>query len=293
MKVLAIVNHKGGTSKTTVAKLFTEHLSMTGRRVLGIDVDAQCNFSARFLKMELTNLNGYVPPVHEDYDQNNPEDADWGGRCSVATLYREGWTLPYRAPEWPGVEVIPGDGEALSNIENLVRGSETAATYMRPMLKEWLTEAFRDDDGAAPEYVVIDTPPQKGPLIDSVFTAATHILIPSQMEEASIEGLYTMMSYCAHQNLTRGQNKLKVVGILATQVDNRRRDHREYLKYLSEHESTGKYVLPSVMTKRAAYNYSMTSASDIRSVLDKNAGNEARQEALAICEEIVRRMNND
>ena len=45
MNVVTLVNKKGGVAKTTTALALTNGLSKRGFKVLGIDCDAQGNFS--------------------------------------------------------------------------------------------------------------------------------------------------------------------------------------------------------------------------------------------------------
>ena len=50
MRVVAVVQNKGGVGKTTVTRLLAEYFARKPLRVLGLDLDPQCNFSRRFSK---------------------------------------------------------------------------------------------------------------------------------------------------------------------------------------------------------------------------------------------------
>ena len=54
---------------------------------------------------------------------------------------------------------------------------------------------------AAYDAVVIDTAPSKGPLTISVIKAATHIVIPSVMEEQPVQGIYGMLQLWMQESL--------------------------------------------------------------------------------------------
>ena len=46
LQVVAVVNFKGGSGKTTTAAHLAQHLALTGHRVLAIDLDPQASLSA-------------------------------------------------------------------------------------------------------------------------------------------------------------------------------------------------------------------------------------------------------
>ena len=52
VQVIAIVNFKGGSGKTTTAAHLAQHLALTGHRVLAVDLDPQASLSA---------LHGFQP----------------------------------------------------------------------------------------------------------------------------------------------------------------------------------------------------------------------------------------
>ena len=115
MQVICVAQQKGGVGKTTVARLLCEHFARAGRSTLGIDMDQQCNLSARFLSMEQHSElgDGFVPPVHPEL-ASNPEAGD--GRSSVADLFMGGEALPY-ATSIPNLDILPGFSQKLSTIE--------------------------------------------------------------------------------------------------------------------------------------------------------------------------------
>ncbi|TIW02489.1 MAG: plasmid partitioning protein RepA, partial [Mesorhizobium sp.] len=54
LQIIAVVNFKGGSAKTTTAAHLAQHLALTGHRVLAIDLDPQASLSA---------LHGFQPEV--------------------------------------------------------------------------------------------------------------------------------------------------------------------------------------------------------------------------------------
>ncbi len=54
LQVIAVVNFKGGSGKTTTAAHLAQHLALTGHRVLAVDLDPQASLSA---------LHGFQPEL--------------------------------------------------------------------------------------------------------------------------------------------------------------------------------------------------------------------------------------
>ena len=73
MKVIVVSNIKGGVGKTTTAHLTIEGLRKKGYKVLGIDLDQQCNLSSNYPEAEvgsyelLTSQIAIESLIHEDF----------------------------------------------------------------------------------------------------------------------------------------------------------------------------------------------------------------------------------
>jgi chromosome partitioning protein len=278
MDVLVVANNKGGVGKTTLSQIISTYMAERGHRTLAIDLDPQCNFSRRFLAMEVdaADPQAIIPPVHPDFDANNPDWAGSDGRGSSADIYRHGVTLSYPT-QIPGLEIIPGESNELLLVERVTQQEVTRAVHKQ--LSSWLEDARIRDEF---ELVVLDTGPSKGPLTTSALYAATHILIPAEMEELSVEGLYGMLAYWSVNNLQRpSTNPLTLLGIVANKFDKRLPIHRHYYEALSADPGIGKYMLPVKM--HYWQDYKEQAMHDAKSVLHLAAGNKTRQEAEALC----------
>ncbi len=284
MEVIGIVNHKGGTAKTTVAKLLTEYFASKNKKVLGIDIDAQCNYSARLINMEATRSKGLIPPIHPDYEES--EDEDWDGRDSVADLLLYGEVAPYPT-HLKNVEIIPSHGEDLEKLIIDLDRSKIASKIV-PIIKEWTN---LDDVKNNYDVCIIDTPPSKSVLTEAVIHASTHIVIPSVMEELSIEGLFSMIGYFKMENYGRNEDDLlKIAGILPTLFDGRTKDHADMLSRLKDHETIREHIIDIPMHRRVAYNRSNNHDAQPKSILGLAKKSTAYEEALKICSEIDRRV---
>ena len=293
MKVIAFVNNKGGVGKTTCSRTMAEYLSLVcGKRILAIDFDPQCNFSNRFIPMEVdpASREGRMPPIHPDYDPHDPDDIHWDGRSSIAEIFYGNSVIPY--PTYiEKLDLAPAYGEKLLAAEAVRKHEVVDKVHKR--LADFL--AFEDVQS---EYdaVVIDTAPSKGPLTVSVFKAATHIIIPSVMEDQVIEGVYGMMQLWMQESVIRSKNNpLNLVGILPTLYKKNTVLHREMLESLKNNNELGKYVLPISISNKIVYPELDSQNSNPRSIFEMTSKNKAedRAEALSVCEYIAGRIFND
>lgn len=274
MRVLAIVQNKGGVGKTTVARLLTEYFGIHGIRVLGIDLDPQCNFSRRFLTMQLdpTDPDGVIPPLHPDYDEK--EDADWNGRSASADIFYEGMVVPY-GTRYPSVDLLPGHGSRLRTVE-LVR-AEDVVLKVHDRLRQFL---YREDVAESYDLVILDTSPSKGPLTVSAVRAATHLLIPTTMEPQPIEGLYGMLQLWRREQAKRKPSEtITILGILPNMVRKGVALHEGLLKSLRNDQAISPFLTPFYLGQRIAFAESDHADAAPPSVFELTPKDPARKEA--------------
>lgn len=286
LKVLTISNHKGGVAKTTLSKLLTEYSVRTGKRVLGIDIDPQCNFSARFVQME---SDGGAPPQHPNFDPTDPAWDDLAyappGYWSIAEFFRLGYVEPYPTDN-PNLHFIPSHKKELTTfLEQVERNSiqEAVVEHMRAMLSmEYYQEEF--------DLVIIDTPPQTSALTASAARAATHLLIPTEMQEDSVAGMADMAQLWQAENQTRQHEKLHLVGILATKYDPQSAAQRRTLEQLTLNPVLGSKLIQPPMRYLQTYANSSATYANPRSLFEMHEGTSARIEAEEFCQVIYERI---
>lgn len=287
MEIIAFVNNKGGVGKTTCSKLMAEYLSKTKNlRTLGIDFDPQCNFSHQYLHMEIDPAapEGLVPPIHPDFDPGDPDDADWDGRSTIAEIFYGKGVVPY--PTYvEKLDIAPGHAEKLLTAES-VRRSEVVEKVHK-QLTNFLNSS---DVRAAYDAIVIDTAPSKGPLTISVMKAATHIVIPSVMEEQPVQGIYGMLQLWMQESLVREKDRpLQLIGILPNMFKQTRL-HKDILKSLQDNSAIGKYVLPVKFSQRIVFAEVDAADSTPRSIFDFPEQHIAKTEAEEVCNHIAERI---
>lgn len=284
MKILVTVQNKGGVGKTTICRLIAEYLTRQGKRVLAIDLDAQCNFSRRFLTMNIDNTDpdGIMPPIHPEFEDSNE---GWDGRSSSADIYYSGQALPY--PTYlNGLQMLPGNGSQLRLVE-LVQ-AEDVQDKVHERLKTFLSQ---DDVRSLYDVIIIDTSPSKGPLTISAIRAATHILMPTTMEPQTIEGLHGMLQLWRRETKKRRNgDELRIVGILANMFRKGVALHEGLFQSLSNDPGIADLLIPIKLGQRIAFAESDHYMANPKSVFDLAHKDSARIEAESVCKYILEKL---
>lgn len=283
MKIIVVANNKGGQGKTTISVLLAINRAMKGKRTLLIDLDPQCNCSRRFLKMEVDPDDPEIihPPLHPDF--NPEEDTDWDGRSSSANFYFKGILQEYPT-NIENLYIIPAEATRLLDVER-VKKNEILSQVHEIFASTLLDESFTADF----DTVIIDTGPSKGPLTTSALYAATHILIPAEMEEMAVEGLYGMLAFWNVHNQQRpAENPLHLIGILPNKFSENVPLHKAYYDSLCNDPTLAHYMFETVMHSWQGYRESVMPGG--KPVLQLPPSDRCRQEAEAICQHVEERV---
>jgi chromosome partitioning protein len=287
MRIISIVNNKGGVGKTTVSRILAEYFSIVKKeRVLALDLDPQANFSNRYLKMEVDSYQeeGKIPPIHPSYNKEDPENDNWDGRSSIASIFFGEPVFPYQT-YIDNLEVCASHSSRLLLAEAVTR--EEVVNKVYDQLAKFLS---LEEVKTSYDKVIIDTPPSKGPVTISALRASSDIIIPSIMEPQVIEGIYGMIHLWKTENLRRSSdNMLNLIGILPNSFMNRAIIHNDHLNSLKQ--EIPEYVLDSIITRRLIYAEVDADGAVPRSIFMYPDSNAAKQEVLQTCQEIEERMS--
>ncbi len=204
MKIISIVNQKGGVAKTTSTQNLGAALKKLGKKILLIDLDPQGNLSSGFgvNKREVENTI---------YDLLKAK-AFVGDKFDVSNVM----------VEKEGMDILPTNIKmAKANIElGGVPGKDN-------LLKEILKEVYGYD------YVLIDCPPSLDTLTFNALTASHKVYIPVQTEFYALEGIVELMD-TVDMIQQRLNDELEIGGVFATMVDSRVNLHLEVVDQLRE-----------------------------------------------------------
>ncbi|MDB4990235.1 MAG: chromosome segregation ATPase [Myxococcaceae bacterium] len=179
MRVVAVVNQKGGAGKTAAAVHVAASLVKMGLRVLLIDMDAQGNA-------------GTCLGLQKD------------GSALLDVLRGQRTLVSAVEPSPHGVDVVCG-GPALEGLDVvLFMAKKGLATFT---LKQALHEAPPNWD-----FILIDCPPNLGTATASALVAATEVLIPVQAGGEALEGVGRLNANI--EEVKAVNPKLRVVGVL-------------------------------------------------------------------------------
>ncbi|MBS0358994.1 MAG: ParA family protein [Proteobacteria bacterium] len=286
-KIIVNATNKGGEGKTTTSINLAEYASLVmNKKVLAIDLDPQANFSSRYIPMDRDPAfkGGKIPAIHPDYEPE--KDLDWDGRSTIANIFYGEEVIPYPT-DIPNMELLPSHSNKLQEAEAVTKNEVLEKVHLQ-------LKRFLELPGIKEEYeiIIIDTPPSKGPLTIAAIKAASHLVIPSQMEQYSIDGIYGMMQLWKQETYVRNEeNPITLVGILPNQV----RDiniHEQFFDSLSQTEGIKNYLIPHKIKKRAVYTEMLVEDANPKSIFQLPKEHLARQELESVCQYIMGRIYN-
>jgi chromosome partitioning protein len=176
LQVIAVVNFKGGSGKTTTAAHLAQHLALKGFRVLAVDLDPQASLTALF---------GIQPEIDQNlsfYESLRYDDE------------RKPITDVIRKTNFPALDIVPANLELQeyeyeTPIAMRAKDPSAGRTFFT---RVGVALAEVDDQY---DVVVIDCPPQLGYLTLTALTAATSVLITvhPQMLDIMSMGQFLLM----------------------------------------------------------------------------------------------------
>ena len=195
--IISIVNHKGGTGKTTTTLNLGAALAKRGCRVLLVDLDAQGNLSYSL-----------------------------GATDAVVTLSDvlfEEASLADARVTCEGMHLLPGNMK-LADVELALSKIEDRYTI--------LTQALHPV-AADYDYILIDCPPALSLLTANALCASDGIIIPLQLEVLSVRGLDLMLQSVTKVQQSLNPD-LSVFGVLPVLVDKRKNLNAEIVSYIQD-----------------------------------------------------------
>ena len=179
LQIIAIVNFKGGSAKTTSAAHLSHFLALKGYRVLAIDLDPQASLSALF---------GTQPEL------------DIGDNETIYATLRHGLLRRpmkeiVRKTYFPGIDLVPGNIEVMEYEHETPHVLATKKVGADGLFFERLRMAIGEVEDDY-DLVVLDTPPSLGFLTLGAIYAATGLIVtvhPAMLDIMSMCQFLLMM----------------------------------------------------------------------------------------------------
>ena len=254
MKIVAVVNNKGGVGKTTSAVNLSAGIAAGKKKVLLVDLDAQGSAS---LSLGLTRADltpGTAEVILDD--------------------------LPIREAIRPssvkGLDILPGS-MTLASADlalSIVKGREV-------VLKDALTPILGDYD-----FAVLDCPPSLGLLTVNALTAADFFIIPLTPDYLSLEGLVNFLDAVEKIRSGIGGKVAAPLGILLTLADYRLNVTEEIGRMIRGYY--GRLVFKSEIRGNVRLKEAPSFGKSIFDYDNGSAGAEAYRE---LTKEVIQRIN--
>ena len=178
--IIAVVNQKGGTGKTTTTENLGVGLALEGKKVLLVDTDPQASLTV--------SLGNPCP------DDLSPTLSDLMGKIMMENPIAPDEGILHH-PE--GVDLVP------SNIE--LSGMEVA--LVNAMSRETILRQYLDTVKQNYDYILLDCMPSLGMLTVNALAAADNVLIPVQAAYLPAKGLEQLLGTIKGQETNQPQTE--------------------------------------------------------------------------------------
>ena len=218
MKVVSIINYKGGVGKTTITANIATHVASKGKKVLMIDLDPQANLTFSFI-----NSSEWRMRYARDKTLNN----------FFRSVIREASTRPTLQSlaipiEIQGIKMglISSHLELINIDTNLAAclGGHNEYHLKRNFLKTHnILRKGISELSDVYDIILIDCPPNFGSVVKNALTASDSFLVPAKMDYLSTLGI---------EQLNRNFSKYVV-------------EHNDYVKYIED--ETFSVIAPTML----------------------------------------------
>jgi len=193
MKIISVINQKGGVGKTTTVINLAAGLSNQGKKILVIDLDPQGNATTGLGLNNLENSNETIYGV-------------LNGTKSISAAIKK--------TQFKNLDIITSNVD-LSGLEVETAGDSKRAFILKDKLTAYLNNSTDNYD-----YILIDCPPSLSLLTVMALVSSKSLIVPLQTEFFALEGLTQLVKTIDRIKVSLNPD-LQIRGILLTMYDKR------------------------------------------------------------------------
>jgi chromosome partitioning protein len=177
LQVIAVVNFKGGSGKTTTAAHLAQYLALKGFRVLAVDLDPQASLTALYgIQPELDEKASFYEALRYDDERKSLKDI-------------------IQPTNFPNLDVVPANLELQEYEYETPIAMQSKDSKAGKLFYTRVGDALEDVDDRY-DVVIVDCPPQLGYLTLTALTAASSVLItvhPQMLDIMSMSQFLLML----------------------------------------------------------------------------------------------------
>jgi chromosome partitioning protein len=255
MKVITLLNEKGGVGKTTLAITLACGLAIQGHNVMVADTDMQANATTR-LGLPKEKSGGFYDLIVRD--------------APLQSVVRQVENARIGTEVRGNVFMIPGNEQNMF-VASAVSSVNVVFDALQPL-------------AAIVDYIIIDTSPTQTMLHGAIYMAGDAVIYPTLLAADSVRGVIETNSRREIANQMRqgmGRTSIQVLGIQAIAANLRQVVDQHMLDTLRDR--FGEKVLP-VINRRVTWEESAASDMSIFAYAPESA---AAEEALAFVNAVV------
>ena len=193
MKIISVINQKGGVGKTTTVINLAAGLSTQGKKILVIDLDPQGNATTGLGLNNLQNSNKTIYGI-------------LNGTKSISASIKK--------TQFKNLDIITSNVD-LSGLEVETAGDSKRAFILKDKLTAYLNDSKENYD-----YILIDCPPSLSLLTVMALVSSNSLIVPLQTEFFALEGVTQLVKTIDRIKVSLNP-ELQIRGILLTMYDKR------------------------------------------------------------------------